>query len=202
VTTGWKEHWVGFSGDWPRRLIRHGFFSPKYPILQAGDEEPLLFLFNDLMEAARANPPALQQIMAAITMRILGQLYSVQQSVPQRDDHGLKVIHAAISRLRENYEAKPNIQQMAFDLKVSYRWFRTAFARHTGMSPYKYVLEMRLARARAMLAQTSFSTKEIAFRLGFEDAQYFCRLFHSHVGLAPGKWRVRAVKKQFKSDRT
>ena len=156
LTTGWKEHWVGFSGDWTRGLIKHGFFSPKNPVLQAGQEDQLLFLFNDLIEVARAGPPALQQIMAAITWRILAQLYSVQQSVPRRDDHDLKVIHTAISRLRESTETKPDIKKLAFELKVSYRWFRAAFARHTGMSPYKSVLEMRLARARSTVADFTF----------------------------------------------
>jgi AraC-like DNA-binding protein len=197
AATGWKEHWLGFSGHWARRLARHGFFSPNRPVLHAGKEDQLLFLFNELMEATRTNPPALQQIMAAITLRILSQLYSIRQTAPVRDDRTSRIIHTAISRMRG--ETIPNMEKLASELNVSYRWFRAAFSRHTGMSPHKYVLEIRLARARGLLAQTSLSTKEIAYRIGFEDAQYFCRLFHNKVGLTPGKWRERALQGQSKS---
>lgn len=194
IATGWKEHWVGFKGDWPRGLSKHVFFSPRHPVLHAGQEDRLLYLFNEIIESARANPPALQQIMAGITLRILAQLYSVQQSAPARGDRGFQVIHTAISRMREIQEPNTDIEKLALDLKVSYRWFREAFARHTGMSPYQYILEMRLARARGLLLQSSLSTKEIALRVGFDDAQYFCRLFHKKVGAAPGAWRQRALK--------
>lgn len=197
VDTGWKEYWVGFNGDWPRRLLRHGFFNPQRPVLQARQEDQLLFLFNELIEVARSNPPAEQQIMAAITHRVMAHLYSVDQSVPAREDRAATVIHTAISRLRETHGTKLDLEALATELKVSYRWFRAAFARHTGLSPHKYVSDMRLARARDLLVQTSLTTKEIAYQVGFEDAQYFSRLFHKRVGLAPGAWRSRAIRGQW-----
>jgi AraC-like DNA-binding protein len=200
VSTGWKEYWVGFNGDWPQRWLRLGFFDPKHPVIQTRREDQLLYLFNELIEVARSNPPAEQQIMAAITHRILAHIYSLKQSVTAHEDHGTLIIHTAISRLREAHATKPDLEKLASELKVSYRWFRSTFARHTGMSPYKYVLEMRLARARDLLIETSLSTKEIALLLGFEDAQYFCRLFHKKVGLSPGAWRHRAVRSQWKSN--
>ncbi len=58
-------------------------------------------------------------------------------------------------------------------------------------TPHHYLAEMRLARARDLLAQTTLSTKDVALRVGFEDPQYFCRLFHQKVGLPPGLWRKR-----------
>ncbi len=189
---GWNEHWVGFNGDIARRLVAHGFFAPERPVLRAGEEGRLLALFGDIMEATRGNHPALQQIMAGAVVSMLALLYSVQQSRLAGDDPGLQTIHEAVSRMRENPESPLSIPELARELKVSYRWFRRAFAHHTGLSPHQYFLDVRLARARDLLAQTSLPTKEIASRVGFEDAQYFCRLFHKKVGFAPGTWRERA----------
>lgn len=192
--TGWSEHWVGFSGDTARRLVARGFFVPERPVFRAGDEGRLLALFDDVREATRGNHPALQQIMAGAVVNMLALLYSVQQSRLAGDDPGLETIHQAVVRMRENPETPLDLPNLAQELKVSYRWFRRAFAHHTGLSPHQYFLDVRLARARDLLVQTSLSTKEIAARVGFEDAQYFCRLFHKKVGLSPGVWRERAQK--------
>jgi AraC-like DNA-binding protein len=193
---GWNEHWVGFNGDIARRMVRKGFFTPEHPILRAGEEARLLDLFNDVLEATRGNHPALQQLLAGVVVRMLALLYSVQQSRLAGDDPGLQTIHQAVTRMRDNPETPLNIPALSQELKVSYRWFRRAFAHHTGLSPHQYFLDVRLARARDLLVQTSLSTKEIASRVGFEDAQYFCRLFHKKVGFAPGIWRTRAQKGQ------
>jgi AraC-like DNA-binding protein len=192
--TGWDEHWVGFNGNLARQWVRHGFFSPARPVLRAGDEERLLALFNDVIKGTRNNHPALQQTLAATTMSILALLYSAQQSSMIVNVPGLQAIEKAVTRFREACEAPPDIEALAAELKVSYRWFRRAFAQHTGLSPHRYLLEIRLARARDLLAQSSLSTKEIALRTGFEDAQYFSRLFHKKVGVPPGEWRARAQK--------
>ncbi len=191
-TTGWTEHWVGFNGDIARRLVRRGFFDPERPVLRAGEENTLMALFTDILEATRSNHPALQQILAGTTMRILALLCSVQQLKLAGDSPGVQAIQQAVTHIREKTESDIDLPALARKLNVSYRWFRRAFAHHTGLSPHQYSLEMRLARARDLLAQSSLSTKEVAQRVGFTDAQYFCRLFHRKVGVPPGLWRERA----------
>jgi AraC-like DNA-binding protein len=192
--TGWDEHWVGFNGDLARRLVRRGFFTPDQPVWRAGGEEHLVALFNDLIATTHDNHPASQQILAGITMNILARLYSVQQFGLAGEEPGLQAIRNAAVRMRESAEVPLDLPTLARELNVSYRWFRRAFAYHTGLSPHKYLLEIRLARARGLLAQSSLSIKEIAMRTGFEDTQYFCRFFHKKVGQTPGVWRARAQK--------
>jgi AraC-like DNA-binding protein len=196
LKTGWTEHWIGFNGDLARRLASHGFFTVDRPILRARQEDKLLALYNDLMEAARTNHPALQQIMAGTAFRLLGLLYSVEQARLTGEDPSLEIIHRAVTRLREAVEAPIGITDLAAELKVGYRWFRRAFAHHTGLSPHQYFLDIRLARARDLLTQTTLSVKEIGARIGLEDAQYFCRLFHKKVGMTPGAWRERGRRVQ------
>lgn len=187
--TGWNEHWVGFDGDFARHLMQRGFFKRRQPVLHAADEEKLLALFNDIIETTHENRPALQQILAALTTNILALLYSSLQSKHEEDEPGVKTIQDAVARMRESAETPLNIPELARELKVSYRSFRRAFARHTGFSPQKYLLEIRLARARTLLAQSSLSIKEIAVRTGFEDVQYFCRYFHKKIGMVPTAFR-------------
>jgi AraC-like DNA-binding protein len=199
TATGWNEHWVGFDGDFVRGLMRHGFFSKREPILNAGNEEKLLALFNEMIETTHNNSPASQQILSAITFNILALLYSGRQSNGTADEPSVKVIQEAIVRMREGAEMPLDIEELARKFNVSYRSFRRAFARHTGLSPHRYLQEVRLARARTLLSQSSQSIKEIALHAGFEDTQYFCRCFHKKVGMTPTAFR-NAHQKQAGSD--
>jgi AraC-like DNA-binding protein len=88
-----------------------------------------------------------------------------------------------------------NAPVLARELSVSYSSFRHTFRQHTGSSPHQYLLELRLMRARNLLAQTAQSVKEIAQQTGFEDEHYFCRYFKMKAGMTPGQWRARARPK-------
>ena len=65
------------------------------------------------------------------------------------------------------------------------RIFETAF----GMTPYQYLLQLRLASAKQLLSQTNLSVKRIAFSLGFSDEHYFSHLFKSKIGKTPTGYR-------------
>jgi AraC-like DNA-binding protein len=197
-SSGWNEYWVGFDGNLAQRLLRKGFFTPSHPVFYISEEDKLLFLFNDLLKTAHSNQPAMQQIMSATIMRILALLYSIQQSELAGDDRALQIIHTATIRMREAGGDQISIAELARELKVGYRWLRRAFTHYSGLSPHQYLLEIRLARARDLLSQTSLSVKEIATNVGFTDAHYFVRLFHNKVGLAPGEWRERIKKERAK----
>jgi transcriptional regulator GlxA family with amidase domain len=108
------------------------------------------------------------------------------------EDSNEKVIQSAIARMQQCFEKHFKVSELARELDVSYHSFRKMFTERTGRSPYNYLLEIRLAHARSLLAQSSLSVKEIAVLSGFKDAQYFCRFFHKKAGTSPGLWRVRA----------
>jgi AraC-like DNA-binding protein len=187
--TGWDEHWIGFEGEIQGRLMRNGFFSPENPVLKVSREETLLAIFTEIMEAVRANEPALQQILAGATSHILGLLYSAQQKGSPSGDRAQFAVRAAIGRMQAKLAAKLDVQALVQELGVSYSWFRRTFAQHTGLSPHQYHLELRLLRARNLLQDPGLTVKEAAHQTGFDDEHYFCRLFQRKTGRRPTEWR-------------
>jgi AraC family transcriptional regulator len=65
------------------------------------------------------------------------------------------------------------------------------FKEETGCSPWQYVIERRLERARELLLGTRLSVKEIATQLGFNTPDYFARLFAKQNGVTPSRYRGR-----------
>ncbi len=189
--TGWHEFWIGFDGDTARNWQLNHFIAPAKPVFKINTEDTVLATFNRILQAARANRPALQQILAGAAANLVGLCYSAQQAPPEAGDPGSNAIELAIARLEADLGRELDIKKLAQELGVSYSWFRTAFTMHTGLAPHQYVLEMRLVRARNLLVGTTLAVKEIAQQTGFQDEHYFSRLFRQKLKCTPSQWRER-----------
>ena len=192
--TGWHEYWIGFDGELARGWLRHKFISPKKPIVKINGEDTVLATFSRMMQSIRANRPALQQILAGATDNLMGLFYSAQQAQSTADTQNSNVIELAIARIQNEFERALDMKLIAQELGVSYSRFRHTFTVHTGLSPHQYLLELRLVRARSLLAETRLSIKEVALQSGFEDELYFSRLFRQKLNLTPSQWRNRSLQ--------
>ena len=95
----------------------------------------------------------------------------------------------AKSLLESRFSEKVELEEIASQLNISYVWFRTYFKKHTGFSPYDYLLNIRINHARLLLKNTSRSVKEISQSSGFESQQQFSKTFKKKTGLTPMQFR-------------
>lgn len=72
--------------------------------------------------------------------------------------------------------------------------FFRKFKSHTGMTPLQYLLEIRLSYASKLLESTNLQISEISEFVGYDNALYFSRLFHHHIGECPREYRDRFQK--------
>lgn len=72
--------------------------------------------------------------------------------------------------------------------------FSRAFLRAEGMPPAEFVLARRLARATKLLTEThAVSIKEISALCGFDNANYFAKVFRRHFGASPTEFRTTGM---------
>lgn len=62
---------------------------------------------------------------------------------------------------------------------------RRKFREYTGQPPLDYQIGLRIRRARELLLERKFNVSEVAALTGFEDVNYFSRLFKKRVGVSP-----------------
>ncbi len=67
--------------------------------------------------------------------------------------------------------------------------FAARFRRATGCTSGDYLEKLRLAEARALLADEDLSVSEVAYRAGFKDPAYFARRFRRTTGESPSEFR-------------
>ena len=107
-----------------------------------------------------------------------------------RKDGSSDMLARAQMILENALECKRSVRDLAAELGVSASALNRLFRQRLGISPMRYRLECRIARADYLLRNTMLSAKEIAYRLGYCNQFYFSQEFRRLTGLTP-----RAVRR-------
>jgi AraC family transcriptional regulator len=81
------------------------------------------------------------------------------------------------------------ITVLADQLGIGTHQFTRLFRQTMGFSPYRYVMQRRIERARVLLEKTSLPLAEIAFALGFVSQSHFTSMFRREVRTTPQSYR-------------
>lgn len=63
------------------------------------------------------------------------------------------------------------------------------FKKETGSSLGSYIIERRMEKAKALLAEGKLTVSEVAFAVGYDNFTYFSRLFKNKVGVMPKEYK-------------
>lgn len=190
LKTGWDEYWVGFKGPIMDNLIRKGFFQPQKALLQVGIQENLIHLMLEIIEKTKSEKTGYQPLVAGLVMHLLGQIHTIiKQNYYKPEDFTEGIIQKARIILRNQVNSNITIEEVAQQLNVSYAWFRKAFKSYSGIAPHQYFLQLKIEKAKTLLADPSFQIKEVALALHFKSTFYFSKLFKEKTGRSPSEFR-------------
>ena len=82
-----------------------------------------------------------------------------------------------------------NIESMAEYCKLSTGYFSHLFKKRMGSAPMKYLTELRIEKAKELIATNSMNLSDIAQMVGFTDSLYFSRVFKKTTGIPPKEFQ-------------
>ncbi|MDP2138160.1 MAG: AraC family transcriptional regulator [Candidatus Didemnitutus sp.] len=191
--TGWEEQWIELRGAVVENLQRRGVLSPKHAVIAVERRLELAGIFDGILARfGRDTAVACDPERAALGLQVLALISGVggQGETP---DSVAALIGRAERLLADRVESAPAMPALARELGVAYSHFRREFKRHTGLSPQRYLGQLRLEKACRILGTTAEPVKSIADRLGFCSPYHFSTAFKRHFGVAPDHWRRQHV---------
>ena len=93
--------------------------------------------------------------------------------------------------MSSNYSRKITLKDMADELYISPNYLCELFKRHTDKNLTDYISAYRIDRAKELLMDVRYRVNDVAYMVGFSDAQYFSNLFKKKVGMTPTEYRNR-----------
>lgn len=94
----------------------------------------------------------------------------------------------AMDYISSHYAAKIKNDDLAKLTGLSTVYFRKLFTEVYGISPIRYINEIRMKKAREMLRSDYGSITDIAVSLGYQSIYDFSRDFKKHTGVSPSKY--------------
>lgn len=98
-------------------------------------------------------------------------------------------ISTAINYIEDNYNKKINISTLAKLSGYSERQFVRIFKSTFSMKPITYITNYRMKKARQLINTSNLSIGEIAYLCGYDDNNYFSRVFKNYTGITPTEFR-------------
>lgn len=92
--------------------------------------------------------------------------------------------------IEENYTMEDlSLQEVADSLGMSVTYLSRTFKSETNMNFVKYLVQVRMDKARELLAESELSAQETAYHVGFSDYVHFSKTFKKFHGLTPSEFR-------------
>lgn len=158
-----------------------------------GTIEHLLGLFRKLQTCFLSSPSSDE-----LTVKINGLfheiLYHYLRYCNETAEHPTSVAVNSIARdayefVNENYTGDCSLCRIAEALNISPNYLHTVFVKHIGITPFEYVTQKRIEKAKKLIMAGEKTMLEIAMEIGFCSQSHFNKVFKEKTGQTPVEYR-------------
>lgn len=99
-----------------------------------------------------------------------------------------------IQYIEKHYRETINVSDIAQRLYLSPNYLSMLFKKHAGTSISEYITLFRVSRAKELMAENcTLKTYEVADMVGYNDYEYFRKVFKKYVGINPARYRTEII---------
>lgn len=183
--------WVHFSGTEAASLLEECGMGQEYLFSPGLCPAAEALLKSMVVEILHREPmyrivveSQFRQAMALFGRQMAQRKGSVASSSRQR-------ILSIVEYMNRHYFEPLQTEELAARCGLSKYHFIHLFRMCMGMTPYSYLIRIRMERAETLLQTGDMTVQEVAFVCGYNDPLYFSRAFSRHFGVSPTDYKQR-----------
>ncbi|WP_248926139.1 helix-turn-helix domain-containing protein [Paenibacillus hamazuiensis] len=164
--------------------------------LRGQDAARVLFLLEAMMNELSGRQPgceALIRLQMVELLILLSRFYRHREKQAvrgsARNSERELLVRRICGYLERYYDKKLSIPDICKLFNISSRQLNRIFKDELGMTVFDMIHQIRIERAKTLLAETEEKVIMIAGRVGYDDSAFFSKLFQRLVGCSPGKYR-------------
>lgn len=179
-----EMRWLHLAGantaDYVREITAKR--GPVWPLASAGLCEKYAEAALKMVEDGTGS----EHILSCTVHRLFAELMTSGEPAVHSTEIALD---RAVAFIRERWNQPLTLADMAAAAAFSPYYFTRQFKLYKGVSPYEYVLQLRINEAKRLLYTTDDTVDEIAAACGFESSSYFIRQFRRREQITPFQFR-------------
>jgi AraC-like DNA-binding protein len=187
----WEFFWISMNGEEAMR-IHKAILATTGPVLKLKPDtiEHLADCARRLIHGGADAPGSASAIAYEAAMALYDDVFGSHPVFSQE----YRTMQHVIDHIVANLDKPLPVEEMAQISGLSRAHFSRVFAASEGMPPAEFVLRKRLLRATKLLTKTAhLSVKEVSAMSGFEDPNYFAKVFRRFFGASPTEFRTTGM---------
>ena len=163
-------------------------FYPKFH-LNEHEFEKTKRILSEMQEENSKMIPGYRCCLMGHFMVLLGNLARLYTDNLSKLNEPSFKIGQAISYINLNFRKEIKLDEMIKKSGMSRSVFMRKFHQAVGVAPINFLIQVRISEACKLLQQSEMTISEIAYKVGFNDSNYFTRQFDKIVGITPRAFR-------------
>ena len=150
-------------------------------------------IMNHIIDVCSGDDPH-KDVLADLSLQeLIVNIVQVQQRKalddPKRNEATTNPLSFISAWIKANIHEDIRLSALSEKACMSQATFYRSFKREFGISPMEYIIAEKIKTAKALLAERNMSVKNAAFESGFQDVNYFVRLFRKTEGITPRQYQ-------------
>lgn len=181
--------WLHFTGSAVEKILKD-YSLEGYIKYAATDARDFLYYADKIIEEFQLKRTGYMHNCNAALLNLLTLLKrKIDTHININVNNFIPEITAVLDDMKLHFAENKNINDFAKICNLSPSRFAHIFTEKVGVSPYKYLLNMRIKQAKYLLLNTNLSLSNIAKSVGYDDSLYFSRVFKNCEGVSPSQFR-------------
>jgi len=184
----WEFKWIHFNGCESRSYFER-IYGNSGPVFKLFPNSIILKNIDEIHGMIKDGNKKIDIISSCRIVEILTEILLASTNESQESSEIPSPVKEAIAKMEKHFNQEINLNSLAQDVGVSKYHLSRLFKKHTGYSPYEYLLNYRLSQAKSLLKSTEIPVYEISQLVGFENTSHFISLFRKNEGITPLRFR-------------
>jgi two-component system response regulator YesN len=95
------------------------------------------------------------------------------------------VVYQILETIHKNYNEELSLKTLSYKFNINTTYLGQLFKKETGTSFPNYLNNYRIDKAKQFLLESNLKTSQIAKKIGYQDPNYFYRIFKKYTGISP-----------------
>lgn len=182
------KYFVDFAGTGAPKLLEKAGIKPG-TAAQMLPPDALAPLFDELIASGLRGGRDSTELCTKLLECLALKIATVQAPLQDTDTSALAFYQECRSYIEQNFERLRTLEQVAAECHSSVSYLCRLFRRYDDLTPYQYLLKLRMRQAAEKLLRPHALIKQVAEETGYADPFHFSRVFRSVLGVSPAQFK-------------
>ncbi|MFZ1782459.1 AraC family transcriptional regulator [Lactococcus raffinolactis] len=188
----WAYYWLGLSGRVINDLFARTALNDKGWILENVSKSEFIEHFSRIQNLVEVDDKTVDLAIQVELFALMKSLITLfPKSIAEHRNQSDYYAEKAYTFINQNYSHGIKIKDVLSHVMISRAYLFTIFKHKYGLSPQKYLIDLRMAKAAMLLIHSDNLISQISESVGFSDSLSFSSAFKKRYGVSPTKFKTQ-----------